>query len=311
MKSFVYLDEYKMYSLSSQVMEGVTDFVIKESKRSETDTEDQKGPLNSGKRMAEIIETASASVEKRFLHDYAYSLFEDKLVELDKVVFLTDESSFDDIAADKAGRKIVRVRAKANFLDAADILKSLNTLVDMQEALSIVGANDRREEILLELAILGQSSSKKGAVSALKHELDFLSKPQVSRDKAANDRLQYKNLAAVLEHGFKGRLDLRMSLQDCKVTADLKRTCLKDPEDFIFKTYSRVANIELVLLGVATQLRAHDENDEDNEELSVQNPTLGEVVANSTKALHDLEGHFTRVQGKQVVIDPIALYLEL
>ncbi|MDF3242914.1 DUF6414 family protein [Pseudomonas veronii] len=311
MKNFVYLDEYKMYSLSSQVMEGVTDFVIKESKRSETDSEEQKGPMNSGKRMAEIIETASASVEKRFLHDYAYSLFEDKLVELDKVVFLSGNSSFEDVAADKAGRRIVRVRAKANFLDAADILKSLDTLVDMQDALSIVAVNDRREEILLELAMLGHSQSKKGAISSLRHELDALSKSQISRDKAANDRLQYKNLSAVLEHGFKGRLDVRMSLKDCKVTADLKRACLKDPEDFIFKTYSRVANVELVLLGIATQLRDHDEDDEDDDELAEENPTLGEVVANSTKALHDLEGHFTRVQGKQVVIDPIALYLEL
>ncbi len=311
MKNFVYLDEYKMYSLSSQVMEGVTDFVIKESKRSETDSEEQKGPMSSGKRMAEIIETASASVEKRFLHDYAYSLFEDKLVELDKIVFLSDESCFDDIAADKAGRRIVRVRAKADFLDASDILKSLNTLVDMQEALSIIGANDRREEILLELAILGQASNKKGAASALKHELDFLSKSQIGRDKVVNDRLQYKNLAAVLEHGFKGRLDVRMSLQDFKVSADLKRDCLKDPEDFIFKTYSRVANIELVLLGVVTQLREHEEDDLDSDELATQDSTLSEVVANTTKALHELEGHFTRVQGKQVVIDPIALYLEL
>lgn len=312
MKSFVYLDEYKMYSLSSQIMEGVTDFIIKESKNSSSDTEEQKGPVASGKRMAEIIETASASVEKRFLHDYAFSLFEDKLTELEKVVFLTADSTFDDVALDKEGRRIVRVRAKANFLDAADLLRSLNTLVEMQEAFSIVAMNDRREEILLELEVLGLNSNKKALVSSLKGELERLSKPQIARDKAANDRLQYKNISAVLEHGYKGRLDMRMSLKDCTVTTDLKRSCLKDPEDFIFKTYSRVANVELVLLGVVTQVRAHDaEESTDEVEFELPNPALSEVVATSTRALHVLEEHFHRVDGNQIVIDPIALYLEI
>jgi hypothetical protein len=293
-------------------MEGVTDFILKESRNSASDTEEQKGPVASGKRMAEIIETASASVEKRFLHDYAFSLFEDKLTELEKVVFLTADSTFDDVALDKEGRRIVRVRAKANFLDAADLLKSLNTLVEMQEAFSIVAMNDRREEILLELDVLGPSSNKKALVSSLKGELERLSKPQISRDKAANDRLQYKNISSVLEHGYKGRLDMRMSLKDCTVTTDLKRSCLKDPEDFIFKTYSRVASVELILLGVVTQVRAQDVGGGmDDGEFELPDPSLSEVVANSTRALHVLEEHFHRVDGNQIVIDPIALYLEI
>ncbi|MFI7799208.1 hypothetical protein PSFL_02780 [Pseudomonas sp. DD1] len=312
MKSFVYLDEYKMYSLSSQIMEGVTDFVLKESRNSSSDSEEQKGPVASGKRMAEIIETASASLEKRFLHDYAFSLFEEKLTELKKIVFLSGESSFDDVALDKEGRRIVRVRAKANFLDAADLLKSLDTLVDMQEALSIVAANDRREEILIELEALGVNANKKALISSLKGQLEKLSKSLISRDKIANDRLQYKNLSSVLEHGYKGRLDLRMTLKDVTITTDLKRSCLKDPEDFIFKTYSRVASVELVLLGVVTQLRGLDGEAGSNESnFELPNPTLSEVVVNSTKALHELEEHFHRVEGKQIVIDPIALYLEI
>ena len=216
------------------------------------------------------------------------------------------------MALDKEGRRIVRVRAKANFLDAADLLKSLDTLVDMQEALSIVAANDRREEILIELEALGVNANKKALVSSLKGQLEKLSKSLISRDKVANDRLQYKNLSSVLEHGYKGRLDLRMTLKDVTITTDLKRSCLKDPEDFIFKTYSRVASVELVLLGVVTQLRGHDGEAGSNEsDFELPNPTLSEVVVNSTKALHELEEHFHRVEGKQIVIDPIALYLEI
>ncbi|MCK1794294.1 DUF6414 family protein [Pseudomonas violetae] len=311
MRSFVYLDEYKMYSLSSQLMEGVTDFVIKESKRSDSDIEEQDGPRNSGKKLAEIIETASANVEKRFLHDYAFSIFEEKLVVTEKVVSLTSLSSFSDLSEDVLGRRLVRIKAKANFLDAADILRSLNTLVDMQDALSIVANNDRREEIIVEMSELSSGAGKKGGLATLKAELDHLSKSQISREKSANDRLQYKHLSALLEHGFKRRLDLTMDLRDCKVTANLKRACLKDPEDFVFKTYSRIAGVELVLLGIATQYRTAADNSINEDADISPDATMGEMIANSTKALHVLENHFNRVPGNQIVVDPIALYLEL
>ncbi|WP_162235687.1 hypothetical protein [Pseudomonas congelans] len=300
-----------MYSLSSQIMEGVTDFVLKESRQSDTDVEKQKGPQDSGKKMAEIIETTSASMEKKFLHDYAFSIFEEKLIELDKVVSLTADSSFDELVGDERGRRLVRVKAKANFLDAFDVIKTLENLASIQDAFTIVGANDRREEIISQLAEMDGKNAQKGAFVALRNELEHLSKSLVPREKQANDKLYYKSMAAILEHGFKGRLDVRMNLSDCKVCADLKRSCLKDPEDFIFKTYSRASQIELVLLGVATQLRPAGEALDDIDNLPAAESTMGEIIANSTSAMNILENHFYRSQGNQVFIDPIALYLEL
>jgi hypothetical protein len=310
-RSFVYLDEYKMYSLSSQLMEGVTDFVLKESQRKESGSEEQKGPMTSGRKLAEIIETTSANVEKRFLHDYAFSIFEEKLTESNKIITLTDVSTYDDVSLDANKRRIVRVKAKASFLDAAEVMASLATLVDMQDALSIIVANERREEILSEMPLLS-SSSKKGALAALKHELESLSKSQITPVVAANSRLHYKNLSMILQHGFKNRLDIIMDLSDCRVKADLKRQCLKDSEDFIFKTYSRFASVEMVMLGIVTQCNEVNES-EGPIGLSPEESDLNmsELILNSTKAIHDLESHFTRARVNQVIVDPIAVYLEL
>lgn len=44
-KLFIYLDEYKMYSLSSQLFEGLTEEIVQISSRSKEETEEQKGPL--------------------------------------------------------------------------------------------------------------------------------------------------------------------------------------------------------------------------------------------------------------------------
>lgn len=312
MKSFVYLDEHKMYSLSSQLLEGVTDYVIKESKRSDSDAEEQEGPKNSGRKLAEIIETTSANVEKKFLHDYAYALFEAKLEESDKIIKLTAEDSFSSVASDHEGRKFIRLKAKASFLDAVEIMRNMEVLVDIQESISIIVNNDARELVLDEMDNLADNSSKNPRLAHFKRELDRLSKSQVPKERAANDRLHYKNTAAVLNHGFKGRLDLSMDMLDCRVNADLKRDCLKDSEDFIFKTYSRMAEVELVLVGMVTQCREYAEDvDEDDNVQAPSDTAMSEIIRNTTIALQGLEAHFHRPPVNQIIVHPIALYLEL
>lgn len=315
MRSFIYLDEYKMYSLSSQIMEGVTDFVIKESRQVDSETTDQKGPYTSGKKMAEIIETASASVEKKFLHDYAFSIFEDKLVELGKLIAVTSETKFEELALDAQGRRLVRVKAKVRFMDSTDLQASISKLVDLQESLSIVGNNERREELIGELDAISANVSKKGAAAGLRSELATLSKSVHTREEIENSRLHYKHLAALIQQGFKGRLDVRMEIKDCNIRADLKRSCLKDPEEFIFKTYSRLESSELVLLGIVTQYVSSGSESSSSEE-SVEpddepDSGLADIMMRSTEALHELDKLFNRVKGNQIVIDPIALYLEL
>lgn len=312
MKSFVYLDEYKMYSLSSQLLEGVTDYVVKESKRLDSDVEEQDGPRNSGKKLAEIIETTSSNVEKKFLHDYAYTLFEDKLRESGKIISLTSESSFSEVAEDSSGRKFIKIKARASFLDAKEILNTLDSLVDILEAISIVAANDDRELLIAGLLGLPDNSNKKIKLAQIKSEIERLSRSQIPKEKAMNDRLHYKNTAVVLEHGFKKRLDLSMDMLDCRVNADLKRECLKDPEDFVFKTYSRMAEVELVLLGMVTQCRAYDKASEDSEDLQlVGGGAMSEIIRNTSMALQAMEAHFHRPPVNQIIVHPIALYLEL
>lgn len=65
-KNFIYLDEQKMYSLSSQIFEGITAFVLNESGNEGKDSESQKGPVGSGRTLANVIKSSSKSTEKNF-----------------------------------------------------------------------------------------------------------------------------------------------------------------------------------------------------------------------------------------------------
>ena len=48
-KSFLYLDEYKMYSISSQLFEGLTEFSMDYRGTTNEGEERQSGPIGSGK----------------------------------------------------------------------------------------------------------------------------------------------------------------------------------------------------------------------------------------------------------------------
>jgi hypothetical protein len=297
-------------------MEGVTDFVLKEARRASSDVEEQEGPVNSGKKMAEIIESTSSSFEKKFLHDYAYSIFEAKLLEEDKIKEFCSSASFGDFDLGDGGARIVKIKAKAKLIDAAATVRSLETLVDMQQCLSILSANDERAALISELLEI-QAGSKSQKTSHLLAELARLSKPQIAKEIIANDKLHYENMAKTLSYGYKSRLDVFMQLSDCVVSADLKRVCLKDEEDFIVKTYSRVSDVDLVLVGILTRVRPAPigENDSGTDSIDAEHlmdsDNMNEILMRASQALHGLEKMFTQLDSNQVILDPIAVYVDL
>ena len=73
-KSFLYLDEYKMYSISSQLFEGLTEYVVHNERRENESSETQKGPMASGRILAEILSSSEQELSKKVLHDYSYTL---------------------------------------------------------------------------------------------------------------------------------------------------------------------------------------------------------------------------------------------
>lgn len=64
-KNLIYLDEEKMYSLSSQIFQGITEYILNDNKNEKQKSESQKGPVASGKVLADVLTTSSNSSEKK------------------------------------------------------------------------------------------------------------------------------------------------------------------------------------------------------------------------------------------------------
>lgn len=306
MKSFIYLDRFKMYSLSSQLMEGVTDYILEETRNSTVDEESQKGPVASGRIIAEIIEKASTSFEKKFLHDYAYSIFENRLVELSKLVKVDSTFSKADALGSLRHSQIVRFVGKAKFVDFGETVKTLRTLNSMRQSLGVVTSNEEREDLVEKITDTPQSRKAEigGYQARLKELMDVKTFSQ-----SPNEIFFQKHLSDILESSFGDALELCMGFSDFQVSADLNRDNLRESERSIVNKYSRLTEVELVLLGVITQI-GDIAPEQESEEITEEH-TLREAININTASLAGLENSFKQRPSNEIIVDPIAVYVEL
>ena len=112
-KSFIYLDEDKMYSISSQLFEGMTQYILQEETEGQNDVNSQKGNFLSGRFMADMMFQSRSKSEMRNLHDFAFNLFEK---ELENRGILYDVKCNDNIS-NLQDKGFVRIRGKIIFCD--------------------------------------------------------------------------------------------------------------------------------------------------------------------------------------------------
>lgn len=335
-KSFVYLDEYKMYSLSSQLMQGVTDYILKKNSSTESDTVQQNGKLASGRVMGEIIETVSADYEKKFLHDYAFTLFEGKLLEEGKLVVINSQdkdSDYKEIRKKVSNGKLVQITSKCIFADSRDIVANLRGMEQSVRSLAVVTSNDVREDLIAQIEELRKTPGQSAEVVRLSKLLKDMSDASTLGNYSVNDKFYHKHLANVLETGFKDALDIRMNLGHVYVTADLDRKHLKMTEATLVKTYSRITEVEFVMLGIVTQcgdpamvtgIEDHGSIDVESEMESVEAESnlaeagnsdeeqiLKDALLGSAVSLKGLEDSFYGRKADELIVNPIAVYIQL
>ena len=111
-KNFFYLDEYRMYSISSQIFEGITEYLTNFTSSSTEESKQQGGPFGSGRVLADILRSESGSNERKYLHDFSYTLLERHLSNENKVLLISMNNINDALKSiDEAA--FVTIKAKA------------------------------------------------------------------------------------------------------------------------------------------------------------------------------------------------------
>lgn len=307
-KNFIYLDEDKMYSLSSQIFEGVTEYVLNESFSESEKSEEQKGPVGSGRIMGDILKRADLQSEKKFLNDYSYVLFEKKLIDDNRVfeIKCRDEKTsplFDE-------KPFIKITSKAIFNDINSIKNTLENFNKIGKALAHI---TNFKEIS---AVKDQLEKAKGNTKDrnLKSKLQTQVKAMTNLNKLAKesglqqDQAFLDDLAFVLSYGFQDQLEIQMTFNNSIVSANLKRSFLREQEDLVIRKYSRQTEIEFTLFGIITQYQG---NTIEDLEVKEEYDSIKEALMNLVSHLTNVEATFTGRLNNEIIIDPIALYTEL
>lgn len=283
-RNFLYLDSEKLRSISSQLFEGVTEQILLTERDGDTDQESQKAPLGSGRVLANIFSKESSSSELKFLEDHAYTIFEERLIELN-LVNLIESSSQVDIE-----KKFIKISSRLRVNDLATSHKMLREFNEVGDAIWRVSN------------IATISGGDKGKP---------LSEGEIKRRAAAEglqlDKRFAESAARLIEFGYDGMLEASMVLDDLLFSAPLKRNFLRDAENLILHKYSRHTQTNFSMIGIVTQ-RA--DNSSGEETLPQVKDADGIKEAMRALALHlrTVEQFFAGPSAGETIIDPIAIY---
>ena len=313
-KSFLYLDEYKMYSISSQLFGGLTEYLMDIQEETSKEEEKQSGPFGSGRAMAHILESESRTEEKKYLHDYSFTLFERHLREANRVDLISDDN-IDKTIAKLDEVAFVEVRSKVAFNDMNMIKNTMKSFNEMGEALAYVTNFNELSAVRQELDELIDSSGDRNAKARLRQKKKALENLEQLATSAGmrQDPKFLEKLGFLLDYGFQDQFEVRMSTGAYTFSANLKREYLRDNEHLLVRKYSRFPEEQFVLFGTIAQSPSTPvgENDENTDVDNASPSHIKEAVMGLVEALSGIEDSFFGKLANEIIVDPIALYREI
>ncbi|NRF60933.1 DUF6414 family protein [Vibrio coralliilyticus] len=304
-KNFIYLDEQKLYSFSSQLFEGITDYVLNEQyldKATEKSSKDGT-PITSSQVIANVIRETSRTTEKKFLHDHAFNLFEQEVLSTDQLLDLTtaELSSLDSIA--NTDKPFVKIKAQGHFIDLQELSHLFSYFNDIGQAVAVLPLTQEFQE----LETLKVENKQSKAVKDLQSKLD----KQVRTLKANGLSLpstSTQGFKTILEHFGDNIVRFQQDYGSIAFTSCLDSSSLREPLKAIYRKYSRKTAKEFTV--IATVSHAIGTQDV----TSTTPPEGSNMLAHFKEMgehLYDLEQKFTGKGENEVLLEPIAIYTEL
>lgn len=297
-KNFIYLDEYKLYSISAQIFKGITESLMNYSETSVEEQEEQEGEIDSGRVMSSILKFESSTQEKKYLHDYSYSLFEKHLEDSGRLLIIDPVNFKEDDILQIQRSGFVKVRSRIFFNDIKKVKSVVEKFNDLGEALAYMNY----AEELKDANVSKTNRNKKSTTN--KNFIKNLAKEQ---GLYLDDNFLEK-LALILDFGFQDQFKLLMNIGPYSFGAECNRRCFREEESSLIRKYSRFPSIEFILVGIITQWVGEPKK---YGQENFESDNIKEQVIFLTQALSDVESEFSGKLKNEIIIDPIAIYSEL
>ncbi|WP_285011266.1 DUF6414 family protein [Pedobacter faecalis] len=321
-KSFIYLDNSKMFSISSQLFSGLTEYIVRSNTDTVSERDEQKGLLGTGRVMADIIETQKSFAEKRFLHHYAYNIFEDKLEEENRVLEINQTNV--GSAINRINEfSFVKITGRIGFNDSTKIRYTLENFNSIGESLAYAAHMNDINELEQETSKMISSTKDRNSKHKIKQQSNQISNIR-SISKSLGLYLDPKmldHLSNILKFGYEGSFEVQLPIVSTSTyylfSSLLDRSLLSEPENTIITRNSRETEKEFTIFGIPTQVQSRDVKQsiyaDAQEKLlnSDATPNMKEAIMNIISHITNIETAFTGKLDYEYMIDPIAVYRDL
>ena len=306
-KSFIYLDDYKMYSFSSQLFEGITQYILKEDVQAGEEQNSQKGSFLSGRFMADMMFQKNAKTEMRYLHDFAFNLFERELEERNLIFDVEAQSTIDDLK----DKNFVRLKGKIIFEDYARIQYTIDNFNDLGKAFAELNNGEALQMLNAVKANLSQTNDREAKFrqkQSAKQTEKQLEQALIASGLNIEPK-QAANLSKIINYGYRDNYEVRLVIDgsDNLYTAVINQEYLKESEQNLISKYSRKSEKEFTIIGIVTQAGLP----------KAQIPSIDEIVTMKDATLSfldkiaDMEEQFNGRSTRECIIDPIAIFTEI
>ena len=286
-RNFIYLDSDKLRSFSSQIFEGVIEEVIEIHEQETSESEQQAGKFASGRLLGDIFRQKASTSERYYLDDYAYNLFEDKLI-ADKIINIDSNRDF----GVGSFVKVFGPLTINDYVHSARILRNFNAL---GEAFWRV-TNDP-------MAIELKPNARKPANDAK------------AKEGAAASSMQFhpkvvEASAHIMEFGYGDHIEFNLKCEERLYSSPIKRQFLREPDDIIVSKYSRAPDQRFHVVGLVTQIGRADDISGDIDDVS-EAPSIREAMRLLAGHANIFEKVFRAPTIGEYILDPIAIYSEI
>ncbi len=296
LKNIVYIDYEKVYSLSSQLFEGIVQSAIEQQESTlsnvdalEVKTEKKSSSLSDTSKLSTVVNP----------HDYHYLKFEKELIRLD----LLSSISSDDFSADKIqSGSFIKITANIEIIDfnkLKDTAKDFTTLGYAIHYVNKHGEIEQIENLLLEKNL---TRNKKKDLMNLKNEI----LKGIEKDSAKEKKKFFDNLSNVLSYAYGDELEISQTINNYKFTSFLIRNFFKLSPEMLVKLYSRKTKSPFTVVGIITQSHTGQKGETERDAIDIRS-----AAWNMNDAMANLESTFCMPHENEYFIEPIALYTEI
>jgi hypothetical protein len=314
MNSFIYLDEYKLFSLSAQLFGGLTESVVEYTRAEKAEAEVQKGPIGSGNELSDAIRRAVGTEQRKSFHDYAFTQFEKKLME-DGLVVSVDEGSYQTISAKLSGAKFVAVSGRGLFTDVEMLVNLTKEFNHIGEALTYVGKYKEIAQFQKEAETKLKSIQDRNEKAAIRERLKNIGdvKKLAGEQGLQLDEKYLKDLSFLLTYMIGDDLELTIDLkaggQGASFSALLNRDFLRERCSNLIRRYSRKTEDPLTIFGIITQGKIpKGKSDAGQVNYAQEGITFRPILKDLAHRMADLEDNFTGRSANEFILDPIAVF---